>query len=185
MDAIELIQQAIDALNGFYAKNKPGASFIAKKTAPADDKYEPMPDTSFQSGNYAGRHQEGTGIIAILGMIKEDLENEIKAAKKENGASGTNYASDLEALEETLNAYEKTLYEVQVQMAGREYKKQDQEQSKKQSEDDLADEKETEAALKKKCDWVSTHFESRKEKRKTEIDGLIDAKNYLAGLDEP
>ena len=49
-------------------------------------------------------------------------ENEVKAARKENGASGTNYASDLEALEDTLHAYDKTLYEVQVQMADREYR---------------------------------------------------------------
>lgn len=36
-------------------------------------------------------------------------------------------------------------------------------------------------ALSNDCDWVKTHFESRRDKRKAELDGLVDAKNFLAG----
>ena len=33
------------------------------------------------------------------------------------------------------------------------------------------------------CKWVKTHFESRRDKRKTEMQGLVDAKSFLAGVD--
>jgi len=35
------------------------------------------------------------------------------------------------------------------------------------------------------CSWVDTHFEARRSARKSEIDGLVEAKNYLAGSEDP
>jgi len=36
-------------------------------------------------------------------------------------------------------------------------------------------------ALAADCSWVETDFDSRAESRETEIDGLLEAKNILAG----
>jgi len=50
----------------------------------------------------------------------------------------------------------------------------------------LAEEQALEGTLNNDCAWVETHFDSRRDKRKAEIDGLVEAKNFLggAGVDE-
>ena len=50
-----------------------------------------------------------------------------------------------------------------------------------------ADKAEAEAmanTLKHDCNWVESHFDSRRTKRKAEMDGLVEAKNYLAGVED-
>jgi len=53
---------------------------------------------------------------------------------------------------------------------------------KEQKGSDLKAESDLQAALANDCAWVATHFKSRREKRKNELAGLVDAKNYLAGV---
>merc|ERR1719515_703716 len=49
--------------------------------------------------------------------------------------------------------------------------------------EDLKGIKKMGAAIEEDCAWVATHFESRKEAREAEIDGLMEAKNILAGAE--
>jgi len=61
--------------------------------------------------------------------------------------------------------------------------KLDTEEYKGQKEGDLGAEKDLESSLMKDCSWVKTHFDSRAEKRQKEMDGLQEAKGYLAGVE--
>merc|ERR1719181_1669686 len=72
--AVELISQAIEVLSGYY-------TFLQKK----QPEYKSNPDTAPETfeGEYGGRKSEGTGIIAILSMIKEDIEKEMKVSSEE------------------------------------------------------------------------------------------------------
>merc|ERR1719235_17591 len=72
--AVELIAQAVEVLSGYY-------SLIQKK----QPEYKSNPDTppEIMEGEYGGRKSEGGGIIAILSMIKEDIEKEMKVASEE------------------------------------------------------------------------------------------------------
>ena len=47
----------------------------------------PKPE-AFSSGGYGGRKGESGGVIAILTMIKEDLEQEVPAVASKNGKTG-------------------------------------------------------------------------------------------------
>ena len=47
---------------------------------------------------------------------------------------------------------------------------------------DLAQAQALEASSEKNCAWVESHFDARREKRKAAIDGLVEAKNSLAGV---
>ena len=38
-------------------------------------------------------------------------------------------------------------------------------------------------SLSTDCAWVKTTFKTRREKRKLEMDGLVEAKDFLAGVD--
>merc|ERR1719164_275404 len=71
---------------------------------------------------------------------------------------------------------EKDLAEHQAKMA-------DTQEFVDQKTADLTAAKDMQATLEHDCAWVETHFDSRREKRKAEIDGLVEAKNILAGAD--
>merc|ERR1719421_820290 len=66
-EAVELITKAIAALAKFYDSNK-----IALNQQPYTTSEDDAPETTFKDANYGGRKSENTGIVAILGMIKED-----------------------------------------------------------------------------------------------------------------
>merc|ERR1711957_951659 len=138
------------------------------------------PEADFSGGNKRG--QETGGIIAILEMVKEDTENEIKTSREEDGEAEADYEKSRSALQETLDAQtaskianEQELAELQEDIA-------DTEELKDSKASDLAEEQSLEASLAKDCAWVESHFDSRRDKRKNEIDGLVEAKNSLAGV---
>merc|ERR1719473_2237563 len=96
-DAVALIQQAIEALTAFYTNNKLPLAFSQE-----DPKYtvdeDKAPDTWEKEGDYGGRKSESTGIIAILSMLKEDTEKEIKTARAEEAEAQADYEAQRAAL---------------------------------------------------------------------------------------
>jgi len=183
-DAIALLEQAIAALTRFYSKNNEELSLVSKKQAPEytvdQDK---APETTWYGSKYGGRKKETTGIVAIVEMIKEDLQKEIKEAKADDATSQAQYEKERGALQETLDAdlalklaKEKELNEVEGKIA-------DTEEHRDAKSADLAAEGQLKSSLLGDCSWVKTHFESRRQKRKAEMDGLVEAKSYLAGVE--
>jgi len=178
-DAVNVISQAIVALSEYYKNNK-----IPMLIQKQDPKYsvdeDKAPEADFSGG--AKRGQETGGIVAILEMVKEDTENEIKTSREEDGEAEADYEKSRTLLQETLDtqtaskiANEQELAELQEDIA-------DTEELKDSKASDLAEEQSLEASLAKDCAWVETHFDSRRDKRKAEIDGLVEAKNSLAGV---
>merc|ERR1719277_1505314 len=137
------------------------------------------PSTSW-SGSYGGRNSETHGIVAIIEMIKEDIVREMGTARKDNAKNEDQYEKEREAMQQTLDsqiglkmATEKELSSVEAQV----------EDTKGAKEKDASAENDLKNQLDLDCSWVSTHFDSRREKRKAEIEGLVDAKGFLAGVD--
>jgi len=182
-DAVALIEQAIVILGRFKKNNKAASFTQGVKRVAADPSANP-PATGWQDGNYGGRSDESGGIIAILGMIKEDLEKEVLTTRKEDASAQVNYEKDSQALRKSLNAYIDSKVNLEKELADTKEKIADLEQYKGEKSNDLTEEKKTESALQTDCAWVASHFESRRTKRKAEIAGLIEAKNYLAGVDD-
>jgi len=187
-EAIQLLEQAIVALSNFYKNNGLALDLTQKKVSlhhveePAnytvdEDK---APEMTWSDANYGGRKSETTGIVAILSMIKEDLEKEIQTSREEDAESQKLYQQNLDAMNAALSAlkvskvsYEKQLAELGVKIA-------DTTEEQAASEADLAAEKVMKDAIYKDCSWVASHFASRAAKRKEEIKGLQEAKSYLA-----
>jgi len=180
-DAIAVISKAIVALSEYYKNNKIPLNLVQSHE---DPKYsvdeDKAPEADFSGG--AKRGQETGGIIAILEMVKEDTENEVKTSTDDDNEAEADYEKSRAALQETLDAQtaskvanEQELAELQEDIA-------DTEELKDSKASDLAEEQSLEASLEKDCAWVESHFDSRREKRKAEIDGLVEAKNSLAGV---
>merc|ERR1719460_841633 len=103
-DAVNVISQAIVALSEYYKNNKIPLELAQVKKE--DPKYsvdeDKAPEADFSAGNKRG--QETGGIIAILEMVKEDTENEIKTSREEDAEAEGDYEKSRGALQETLDA---------------------------------------------------------------------------------
>merc|ERR1712087_943778 len=63
------------------------------------------PETIWDGGNYGGKTSETEGIVAIIGMLKEDLEKEMKVAREEEADDQANYEKDRAAMQSVLDAH--------------------------------------------------------------------------------
>merc|ERR1719453_513311 len=170
-DAVALISQAIEVLSGYY-------SMLQKQP-----EYKSNPDTPPETfeGDYEGRKTEGGGIIAILSMIKEDIEKEMKVASKEEAEALKAYEELRADSQATVDALDAKLVSLGQDIAGKMKEIADLETVKQNKADT---ETATDAFLSDlgpNCDWVDKYFDSRMEKRKAEMEGLQEAKAVLAG----
>lgn len=153
--------------------------FLESKEPVFDVSADQAPDADF-SGK-GKRKNESKGIVQMLTMIIEDLDDEIKnGMKAEEGAqleyeelhkAASKYQSELEAKEVNL----------EESIARRGQDKSDEEQTKMNNEADLKDEQDYKAHIKPDCDWIIGAFTKRADKRTAEHNGLVQAKEFLAG----
>merc|ERR1719191_1653498 len=186
IDAVALIASAIDAMTAFYKNNKLPLGLLAKKSHKDDPEYSVDPDKAPEtfSAPYGGRSSEGGGITSIMGYIKEDLENEIKTSKADEASSQKQFeeqrAAALKSLE-ALNAKKVTLENLEADL---DEKIAEAETEKAGKSDIRASKKKYREDLKPKCDWMKEAFETRRDKRQEEMNGMMMAKASLAGKEE-
>jgi hypothetical protein len=178
-DAVALIDQAIVAISSYYKKNKIPLEFVQKKAPEYSVDPDKAPETTF-SGSGARKSESG-GIVAIMEMIKEDTINEMETSKKDDAKAQKNYEKERSALRDTFKADEAAKVEAEKELADTEQAIADTEEAKGAAAADRAEEAKLAASIQKDCAWVETHFDSRRDKRKAEIEGLQEAKNFLAG----
>jgi len=177
VDAVALLEQAIAAITKFYTENKIPLEFAQEPEYTVDE--DKAPDATFSSSGSS--KSETTGLIAILSMLKEDLEKEIAVARKEEGEAQAEYEKlNGEATEavEALKQKETALKAEEAELEGKIADTEGEIDGHKEVAENTEKEKET---LAISCDWVKETFDSRREKRKAEIAGLEEAKALLAG----
>jgi len=180
-DAIALIDRAMVTLADFYKKNQIPLELAQEPQYTIDQ--DKAPETIWEGADYGGRKSETTGIIAILGMVKEDIQKEMQEGRKEDADAQASYEESRAALKDTLDSQIASKIALEKQLAELEGATVDTEEFKSGKEGDLDAEKKLSDALYNDCSWVETHFKSRREKRKAEIAGLQEAKDYLAGVE--
>merc|ERR1719468_557428 len=104
-----------------------------------------------------GRKGESGGIIAILEMLKEDTENEMKTSRADDAEAQADYEKQRSALEETLNAQTNSKVAAEQELAGVQEDIADSEEFKDSKASDLAEEQKLEASLGKDCAWVVSY----------------------------
>jgi len=184
-DGVQILTETIAALSKFYKKNKIPLEFRQKGKGEPEYTNDPdkAPETIWEGSKYGGRKDETTGIIAILGMLREDLENEMKIGRQEDDENQAEYEKGKAAAQEMLDAQTAKKTAKEGELADLNAKKMDTETYQTQKKGDLGAEKDLESSLMKDCSWVKTHFKTRAEKRQAELDGLQEAKGYLAGVE--
>jgi len=179
-DAVGLIRDAITALEKFYKNNKMALGLAQKGPEYAKDA-DKAPETNFSDSD--SRKSETGGILAILAMLAEDLEKEIADGRGDDADAQDKYAKQNGASQDTLDAQEATKVGVEEELAALDEKIDATEAFKKGKSDDSDAEGDAKKALATDCAWVESHFKTRRSKRKDEMQGLVDAKAFLAGVD--
>merc|ERR1719261_1669111 len=102
--AIEVLGQAIAALSKYYEKNKidmgpiQGSMKLLQGSEPVFEVAQTQaPDAKF--ADTGKRKNQSKGIISILTMLKEDLEDEIKNGVKDEISSQAEYEKQVAAAE--------------------------------------------------------------------------------------
>jgi len=180
-DAVALIEMAIAALTKFYTDNKLPLELVQKDHKEPEYTQDPdkAPEASFGGGS--GRKSETGGIIAILSMLKEDLEMEIKTAREAEAKAQGEYVSQNADLASTMKAQQATELSLDGEKADLNMKISDTEGEIDNHNDMKVSTNAARDKLKPSCAWVEEHFESRRDARKKEIEGLQEAKGILAG----
>jgi hypothetical protein len=180
-DAVALLEQAIASLTQFYKNNKIPLALAQKEPEYSEDP-DKAPDASFAK-SYGGRKGESRGIVAILDMIKEDTANEMKTSRADDADAQKTYEKNRAKLQSSLNAQTQSKVQTEKELATIEEQIADLEEAKNGKSADLAEEEKLKESIEKDCAWVESTFDSRREKRKSEMDGLVEAKNFLAGVE--
>merc|ERR1719367_1171982 len=140
----------------------------------------PPPETW---GAYKKKGEEHGGVVAMLNMLKADLEKEMQSASVDEKDAQAEYEQMMAESAEKRATDSKALDDKEATKADLES------QALKLKEEETATMKEAMAAaetlknLHMECDWLVSNFEVRKEARAGEVDALKKAKAVLSGAD--
>merc|ERR1719238_1325036 len=190
-DAVMLLAKTIEALSKYATSNN--LEFTQKKKvhkkahAHATKKQDPeyttsedvAPDATFSSAS-SGASETG-GIVGIIENIKQDLEEEISAAKDEEAKALQSYHDTEKESLDSLAAMKAKIASMEVDIADTTSLVADKQETwdDKKAQHDAVDA--YLLSIKPECDWMDENFELRKTAREEEIVGLDDAKAKLAG----
>jgi len=176
--AIELLEQTKAALVQYYKKHgiqiSPGESLVQFRNMTEDA----PPEAKFSEKG--ARKLESKGIVSILSMIIQDLKQEIANGIKNEEAAQIDYersAADATKLRERLTEKKTNLEEI---VALQSNAKSNEETVLSENQNGLKVQQDTKKDITPSCDFAIKSQEERRQKRKLEMDGLRQAKEYLA-----
>lgn len=178
-NAVDLLKQAMAALSKYYKRNKIELPELVQKAPEYSHDDDKAPETNFAAND--SRKSETGGIMAILEMLIEDVEKEMADGRADDDDAQAKYDEQNGALQNTVDQDEKMKANTEKELADLEEKMNSYDKYKNGKEVDQDAEKGTKKAIGTDCDWVATNFASRRDKRKDEMQGLVDAKAFLSG----
>jgi len=189
-NAIELLQKAKEAILAYYEKNKielgpiqGSVKGVLLQEPVFKISEDQAPDATFS--HKGKRKNETKGVISIIQMIIEDLGGEIKTGQMSEEEAQLAFEKQLAAAKKLKADLETKVVNLNEMIANRKQEKTDEEALMKSNKGDLKEQKDYKKEIKPDCDWILNAFEERAEKRKAEMDGLVAAKEYLAGAEPP
>jgi len=176
-DAGVLVVQAKDVLHNFYKDNN---LMLVQQPAVEAGKAPPPPPTTWEAP-YGGKTEQSTNIVAILEMIKEDIDKDIADAVNEENEAIALYQKTVKSLTKDKEVLLKEISKMQ----GTQSKKEEEALSEKKIR--ATRKKELGAVMSKiadaepGCDFFTINYPVRVQNRQVEIDGLLKAKAILLG----
>merc|ERR1719469_54258 len=182
--AVDLLKQARTALTAFYEKNKidmgPIQGSVKLVQEPVFEvSADQAPETEF--AGKGSRKTQSKGIVALMSMLIEDAEDEIKNGIKNEATSQIEFEKQKAAAEKLKEDLINTKDNLETQIARLGEKKDEENASMDANEVDKKDEKDYLAKITPDCDWIIGSFEKRAAARDAEMGGLSGALDALHG----
>jgi len=189
--AIDLLMEARKVFTAFYKKNKiemgpiqgsiKGAAFaqVFGSQEPFMVSDDQAPDAVFNEKG--ARKGESKGIVSILTMIIEDLNDEIKNGMKNEEASQVAYEEQMDTAEKLREELIAKKVSLEESIAKRNEEKSAEIEDMNANQKDLDDEIAYKNSITPDCDWIIGAFEKRAAARTSETAGLSGAKDFLTG----
>merc|ERR1719151_572194 len=140
----------------------------------------PPPETW---GAYKEKGEEHGGVVAMLNMLKADLEKEMQEAKVEEADAQFEYEKMMADSAEKRRVDSQSLADKEGTKADLESKALKLKEEETSTMKEVLTTAETLKNLHMECDWLVSNFEVRKEARAGEVDALKKAKAVLSGAD--
>jgi chromosome segregation ATPase len=183
--AAETVQSAYDVLEKFYKEN--GLMSLVQSKQPEitpvvveAGKAPPPPPTTWDAP-YGGKTDEGVGILAILSMIKEDIERDMAKCDAEEKEAVATYDSLMTKLNKEKGEREQDITDMEGEKAGKLGEKNQAELDRKTKKGGLDTVLALIADLEPGCNYYTVLFNVRVKNRQIEVDGLLKAKAILQG----
>merc|ERR1719379_2688222 len=127
--------------------------------------------------------EESTGVLAMIDLLKRDLDKEMTEAETVEKDSQKDYEQMMDDAAKKRAEDVKTITEKEGVKADTETSISSLEEEHKTQSEELASVKEVEHNLHGECDWLIENFDVRKDARAKEVDALKNAKAILSGAD--
>eukprot|EP00747_Dinoflagellata_sp_TGD_P157410 gnl/TRDRNA2_/TRDRNA2_177735_c1_seq6.p1 gnl/TRDRNA2_/TRDRNA2_177735_c1~~gnl/TRDRNA2_/TRDRNA2_177735_c1_seq6.p1 ORF type:complete len:707 (+),score=306.28 gnl/TRDRNA2_/TRDRNA2_177735_c1_seq6:74-2194(+) len=178
--ASELVEKAKEVLEDFYNNQ-----FLLQLHAHQPEEFqsaageEPPPPPATAEGTYKGNQDAGTGIIDLLGKVKDDIDEDRKDAKKEEKESKEAFDKFKDGAEEKIKNAEDAIADLEDTIGKKEDEMKTAKEDRMTKSDELKEVMETMMKVQPECDFMMVNYKVRKENRETEIKGLKRAKKIL------
>merc|ERR1719310_553000 len=177
--AVTVLTSAIDAMSAFYKNNK--VELIQTKQPVFERSPDAAPDATFSSAGKSGG--ESKGILSIMTMLKEDLEDEITNAVKMEKENQFYFERSVKAAHQLLKELKDKKETLHGQIADMNTEIDNQFQEREDLNDMYNEEKLYLGSIEPDCQYLYDTFDERRAKRQTETQSLIDAKGMLESSD--
>merc|ERR1740138_1576015 len=166
-EALILIEAAIKQVTAFFKKNKISVSLAQEKQvsllAQAHGS-KPAPDAGFKDANYKGGKDSTKAVVAMMGMVKEDMQKEIENGQQEDAKNQELYEKDFSALKELLETQETKEISLNKLLAELEGAIESKMETNSTKTDERSSELEEKDNLAVNCEWIKTKFGERRQK---------------------
>jgi len=183
-DAIKLLVEARKFLKDYYEKNKIPLGKVQDGSFMQQGPEFEVPEDQAPDADFSGkgsRKGQAKGIVSLMTMIIEDLNDEIKngmTAEEQAQLAFEKQLATAEALQEDL---EKKVVTLDGQIAKKDKDLTDEKKDLDNNKEDLKKELDYKKEIEPDCDWIIGAFSKRAEMRTAEMDALVQAKEFLAG----
>jgi len=181
--AIKLLEAARDALAKYYKEEgidmgdiQGSVKFNQKPFAVSQDQ---APDATFS--DKGGHKLESKNILSIMAYLIEDLYDELSNSKKAEEESQADYEGEMDDSQKLWDELDAKREFLKGQIADDHDAKRKETRTMNSNNKDRTDELDYEAKIKPDCDWIIKNFTPRADARAAEMNGLVTAKEFLAG----
>jgi len=180
--AVGLIENAMGVLESFYEQNGLKFMQVRRVQQPFVEAGEaPTPPPSTWDSEYGGAKGESTGIIAIMTLIKEDIEKDMAKATKQEEEAQSAYEKLVADIDGAIGAKEQTKADLEGSIAADEESRSSENSTKATNEGELKSVMDYLKEIAPGCDFIAMNFKMRLTNRQLEKDGLLKAKAILQG----